>query len=214
MKMILTDQSGKQKHRQLEVFAQEMKDDGNRIILLFKKPKNVKGTALLIHSHYNGINDQWIYLPAFKRTKRIADKSKTSPFMGSEFSYEDLSNIELPMYTYNHIKDEMYKSVLCNIVELTPTYPNSAYSRSIVWVNQEKKRLEMIEYYDNTGRHCKTLTSQDYTLYKNKFWHPKVLTMVNMLNDKKTELILNDLNYETNLNDQIFLVNSLRSLDN
>lgn len=213
LEMILVNKAGKRKTRIMEVFAHEQEDDGDRTILLFKRPRDVQGTALLTHTHYNGINDQWIYLPAFKRTKRIADKSKTSPFMGSEFSYEDLASMELPMYDYQFIKDEQLGTVPCHLIALSPTYPNSAYSRFEVWVNQQEVRIEQIKFYDKNDKHLKTLTSRDYKKYKEKFWHPNTLTMVNHVNGKSTDLIIKNLDYQRPLPDQMFTTGSLRSLD-
>ncbi len=213
LEMILINKSGKKKKRTMKIFAHEQDNDGDHFILLFKRPRDVQGTALLTYTHYNGINDQWIYLPAFKRTKRIADKSKTSPFMGSEFSYEDLNNMELPMYEYRFIKDDSLGDIPCHVVEIIPTYPNSAYSFAEVWVNQHEMRMEKIEFHDKDGVHFKTLTPTDYFKYEEKFWHPDKLTMVNHKNGKMTEFIIHTLDYMMPLRKNMFTTGALRTLD-
>src|SRR5688500_19079610 len=78
---------------------------GDKRLILFDEPGDVRGTAVLTHSHADGSDDQWIFLPAIKRVKRVAGNSRTGPFMGSEFAYEDLASQELAKYTYRYLRD-------------------------------------------------------------------------------------------------------------
>lgn len=211
IKMILKNKSGHSRTRLMKMFGLEVPNDGDKTILLFNDPRDIRGTALLTYTHPNGINEQWIYLPAFKRIKRISDNAKASPFMGSEFSYEDLNSIELPMYTYKYMRDETLEDIPCFVIEIIPAYSNSRYSKQHVWVNQKEFRIEKIDYYDKSEKMLKTLRFIRYQKYQDKFWHPDKLNMVNHQNGKSTDLLLSNIAYRNNLKKTFFLPSSLKN---
>ena len=98
--MILRNRHGQQTSRVLRTRTLEQADDGDKSLIIFDNPGDVKGTAFLSFTHKEGPDDQWLYLPALKRVKRIASGNKSGPFMGSEFAYEDISSQEVEKYGY------------------------------------------------------------------------------------------------------------------
>ena len=96
MKMILIDKRGNKSERDLKQYflESEEEDSGNKSALVFKTPRDISGTALLSHGNLVDDDDQWLYLPALKRVKRISSSNKTGQFVGSEFTYEDLNTQE------------------------------------------------------------------------------------------------------------------------
>ena len=99
MIMTLINANGQKRTRKMSMIILE-KDGGDKSLMTFVSPKDVKGTKFLSYSHINKDDDQWLYLPALKRVKRIASKNKSGSFMGSEFSYEDLSSFDADKYSY------------------------------------------------------------------------------------------------------------------
>ena len=97
MEMILRNRQGEESTRRLRISTLEVKGDGDKGLSVFDEPADVKGTALLTFTHKAGEDDQWLYLPALKRVKRIASANKSGPFMGSEFAYEDVASQEIEM---------------------------------------------------------------------------------------------------------------------
>lgn len=95
MLMLLRNKQGQESIREIKIKSLELQDDGDKSLTIFNKPRDVKGTAFLSFSHPVGADDQWLYLPALKRVKRISSRNKSGPFMGSEFSFEDLSSFEV-----------------------------------------------------------------------------------------------------------------------
>ena len=93
---------------------------GDLSLVIFDTPADVKGTAFLSHTKKAGSDDQWLYLPALKRVKRIASSNQAGPFMGSEFAYEDISSQELEKYTYKYLRNEDYGGLDCFVVEYDP----------------------------------------------------------------------------------------------
>ena len=100
-----------------------------------------------IRSYY----DQWLYLPALKRVKRIASVNKTSSFMGSELAYEDLLSDEVEKFDYRWLRDEACGEDSCFVLERRPRYENSGYSKQVLWMDQSEYRIHGIEYYDLDG---------------------------------------------------------------
>ena len=105
MEMILINAHGDKVERKMDSKIKETNGDGDKSIITFKWPADVKGTKMLTWTHKKGNDDQWLYLPALKRVKRITSRNKTGSFMGSELSYEDLGSQEVEKYTYKYIKD-------------------------------------------------------------------------------------------------------------
>ena len=101
MKMILRTPNGKENTRMIKIKSLEVQTDGDKSLMVFDEPKDVAGTAFLSFSHIDTPDDQWIFLPALKRVKRKASKKKSGSFMGSEFSYEDMSSLKLTNTTSN-----------------------------------------------------------------------------------------------------------------
>ncbi len=106
MTMILKSASGEESRRELTNKIYEEAGDGDKSIIVFNTPRDVKGTAILTHSHKKENDDQWLYLPSIKRIKRISSGNKSGSFMGSEFAYEDLSSQEVEKYTYTFLRKE------------------------------------------------------------------------------------------------------------
>ena len=108
MQMILTNAYGETSERELRNMVLEITEEdlGDWSLIVFDKPRDVDGTALLSHARILDPDDQWMYLPAVKRVKRISSVNKSGPFMGSEFAFEDFSSQEVGKYSYNWLRDE------------------------------------------------------------------------------------------------------------
>jgi outer membrane lipoprotein-sorting protein len=209
LKMILTNKQGQNSERLLENQTLELHDDGDKSLIVFHSPKDVAGTATLTYTHKSTADDQWLYLPALKRVKRISSDNKSGPFMGSEFAYEDLSSQEVEKYKYKFVKEDNINGNKAYIVERYPVDPKSGYTKQVVWYHQENFRIEKTDYYDRKGTLMKTLTFHDYKQYLNKHWRAGELVMENHLSAKKTRLLFENYSFKTGLNDQDFSQNSL-----
>ena len=103
--MILRNAQGEESIRKFNSKTLEVDGDGDKSIFIFEHPRDVEGTAVLTFTHKVGPDDQWLYLPALKRVKRISSDNKSGSFVGSEFAYEDLSSQEIEKYTYKWVED-------------------------------------------------------------------------------------------------------------
>jgi outer membrane lipoprotein-sorting protein len=206
MLMILMNKQGQTSKRNMRLSTLEQKDDGDKSMVVFDRPRDVKGTALLTYTHKSGSDDQWLYLPALKRVKRIASNNQSGPFMGSEFAYEDLSSQEVEKYTWKFIKDDGKHFV----VERVPTYKNSGYKRQTVWFDKEYYRVMKTEFYDRKNSKLKTLVNSGYKQYKSKFWRPAKMEMVNHQTGKSTVLEWTNYKFGNGLKASDFTQNKLK----
>lgn len=211
MFMVLKNSQGEESTRQIRVQTLEMEQDGDKSLSIFDSPRDVKGTAFLTFTHKVGDDDQWLYLPALKRVKRISSSNKSGSFMGSEFSYEDMSSQEVEKYTYRWIRDEVYDGAECFVFERYPVdIKNSGYSREMIWMDKSKYTALKVEYYDRKDSLLKTLTFHAYKQYLGQYWRAGEMKMVNHQNGKSTNLVWTHYKFRTGLKDSDFNENSLK----
>ena len=208
--MVLRDKKGRERTRILRTKTFERMDDGDWSLTIFDQPADVKGTAMLTYSHGLEPDDQWLYLPALKRVKRISSKNRSGPFMGSEFSFEDLSDFELEKYTYRYIGEEPCGELNCFVSEWVPAYEHSGYARIEVWHDQAEYRVQKTVYYDRRNAHLKTLVYEGYTLHDERFWRASSLQMTNHKNGKTTLLYYDDVKFGVGLSERDFDQNALK----
>jgi hypothetical protein len=141
-KMTLIDKNGKQRIRKLKSFSKDFGEETRRI-LFFIEPADVYNTAFLTYDYEQGEkeDDQWLYLPALKKVRRIASSDKSSSFMGSDFSYGDLTKPELDKFDFKLIREETVDAKACWLIECKPRsqeiIDEYGYSKSIVLVRQD-----------------------------------------------------------------------------
>ncbi|HIP82168.1 MAG TPA: outer membrane lipoprotein-sorting protein [Desulfocapsa sulfexigens] len=211
MTMILKNRQGKESKRTIRSKTLEVPGDGDKSLSIFDTPRDVKGTAFLTFSHKKGDDEQWLYLPALKRVKRINSRNKSGSFMGSEFAYEDIASQEVEKYTYKHLREEEYQGTLCFVGESFPVdKKNSGYTKRISWVDTAEYRLLKVEFYDRKKSLLKTLTIEGYQQYLDKYWRADSMNMVNHQTGKSTTLLWNDYKFRTGLTDKDFNSTSLK----
>lgn len=208
--MVLRNKHGQESQRSLRVKVIEVSTDGDKSLFVFDEPRDVKGTALLIHAHRESADDQWLYLPALKRVKRISSSNQSGSFMGSEFAYEDLTPQEVEKFTYRYLRDEACGDLTCTVTERFPVDKKSGYSRQLVWRDKDEFRVWKVEYYDRKNAHLKTLTLENYVQYLDRYWRAGEMTMVNHLTGKSTVLTWTDFKFQTDLDDRDFTRTGLR----
>ncbi|MCJ8318115.1 MAG: outer membrane lipoprotein-sorting protein [Colwellia sp.] len=210
MTMLLRNKQGQESIREIKTKTLELLDDGDKSLTIFNKPRDIKGTSFLSFSHPIANDDQWLYLPSLKRVKRISSRNKSGPFMGSEFSFEDLSSFEVEKYSYNYLGDDTINGLDSFMVEQFPVDENSGYTRRIVWLDKAEYRVQKIEFYDRKNSLLKTLSYSSYQQYLNKFWRADSALMVNHQSGKSTELKWDNYAFKTGLVDGDFNRNTLK----
>jgi len=210
--MTLKNKSGQETIRKLRGIMIEVENDGDKSLVVFDNPTDVKGTASLVYTHKTGSDDQWLYLPALKRIKRISSRNKSGPFMGSEFAFEDMASQEIEKYEHKFIEASKANDEECYLVERYPVDKKSGYKRQQVWFNKGNYRIEKIDYYDRKDQLIKTLTYSGYKSYKDKFWRADKMVMVNHRTGKETVIEYLFHRLDIGLTDNDFSQNSLKNV--
>ncbi len=185
--MDLINAHGDVVNRKMTLEILEGQRDGDKSIASFLWPADVKGTRLLTYTHKKGDDDQWLFMPAIKRIKRINARNKSGSFMGSEFAYEDMSSQEVEKYTYKFLEEAEIDGRTCWKMERYPTDPRSGYTRQVIWNDQEYMNPLRIDYYDRKDELLKTATFTGYTKI-DKWWRVETIEMVNVQTKKKSIL--------------------------
>ncbi|WP_417624422.1 outer membrane lipoprotein-sorting protein [Paremcibacter congregatus] len=214
LKMIMSNAQGQTSIRELRLKNLEVTDEGlgDKSLSIFDRPRDVEGTAFLSHTKVLEADDQWLLLPALGRVKRISSANKSGPFMGSEFAYEDILSPEVAKYSYVYLRDEACGALTCYVIERTPLYENSGYTKQIVWIDQAEYRYMKIAFYDRKDSHLKTLTYSDYQQYLGKYWRAHTFQMDNHQNGKATTLSYSNYVFQTGLDDKDFTSSRLSKM--
>lgn len=207
--MILRNRHGEETTRELRNRTLEVDADGDKTLVIFDTPRDVKGTAFLSYTHKEGNDDQWLYLPALKRVKRISSSNKSGPFVGSEFAYEDIASQEVEKYNWKYIGDEDVDGMTCFIVESYPVDKKSGYTKRIAWVDQAEYRNMKVEFYDKKSELLKTLTYKGYQEYVGQYWRADEMHMTNHQTGKSTILQFGGYEFQTGLDERDFDKNAL-----
>lgn len=206
LQMVLRNAKGQESQRLMTQKVLEVPDEnlGDKSLVVFESPADINGTALLSHTKILDPDDQWLFLPALKRIKRISSKNKSGPFVGSEFAFEDFTGLELNKYSYKFIGTEACGAFTCDVVERTPLYEYSGYTKQISWVDQEVFQVRKVDYYDRKGALLKTLTFEEYREYGVGIWRSHLLRMVNHQTGKSTDLVFSEFQFKTGVSDKDF----------
>ena len=210
MKMTLRSKNGREIERAMRLQVLETGNDGDKTLFIFDQPRDVKGTAFLVHAFKDKPDQQWLYLPALKRVKGISSSNQSGSFMGSEFSYEDLGAVEPEKYQHTYLRDEACGDYECYVLERVPKFKDSGYSRLLIWLDKEALRTREVHYYDRRNEHLKTMIAEDFKLYLDKFWRSRQVTMSNHLTGKSTVLAWEDYEFGTDLDESDFTRTALQ----
>jgi outer membrane lipoprotein-sorting protein len=214
MKMVLRNAAGKEATRMLEQVTLEIPDEdvGDKNLIHFKSPADIRGTALLSHAQIIDPDAQWLFLPSLKRVKRISSANKSGPFVGSEFAFEDITGQELNKFSYRYLKRQPCGALTCDVLERTPKYENSGYTRQVAWIDTTHYQLRKVDFFDRRNAPLKTLEYSDYRVYDGGIWRPHLLTMVNHQTGKSTSLVYEDYAFGLDVTHRDFDKSSLKRL--
>ena len=212
MIMTLKNRAGETSTRHIRMRTLEVEGDGDKSLSIFDEPADVKGTKMLTYSHGLKPDDQWLYLPALKRVKRISSRNKSGPFMGSTYAFEDLGSQEVEKYTYRYLRNEPCGDWDCYVIERYPAYKFSGYTRQIAWIDTEGYRLVKAEFYDRKKALLKTMTSSDFQQFLGHYWRPGKMDMVNHQNGKSTLLEWTNYQFKTGLSERDFRSQTLKRI--
>lgn len=190
--MTLFDAGGDSVRRTYRRMGREDVKDGDRFIIKFLSPAEIKSVAALTHENSGSTDDNWLYLPSNKRVRRISGANNTASFQGTEFTYEDLATLDVSEFEWRFLEETTVQrgeeKVPVYKLAAKPTYKDTGYSRLVVFVHRESWRNEKIDYYDKAGRLLKTRDAVEWHQLHGRFWREKKIDMTNHQTGKRTVL--------------------------
>jgi len=160
MRMILIDKSHKKRIRNLKTYTKDKGEDKLKL-MFFETPADVKNTGFLTYDYEDSSrdDDQWLYLPELQKVKRIASSDKSSSFMGSDFTYSDMTSRNVEDYTYKIMKEVMVNKHKTWQMEVVPktqkTVQETGYTKSIIFVRQDNFVITQALNYIKIGKRLK-----------------------------------------------------------
>lgn len=186
-RMTLTIPGRGQSVREMQIKALEVPGDGDLSLTEFNTPRDLAGTKFLSHSHATKPDDQWLYLPGQGKTRRISSRNKSGAFLGSEFTFEDLSSFKVGKYTYSLEGSGSAGGENCHILSQVPIYEHTGYTAIRVWLDTSHLRPMKAEFLDRRGTHFKTMEFASYKQY-GRYWRAHRVSIVNLTNGRSTEM--------------------------
>jgi hypothetical protein len=200
--------SGQVKERRLANYVLTPPDKLSRTLMRFLAPRDVENTALLTWERQDGDDDQWLYLPATRKAKRIASSGKKNRFMGSDFAYEDLRPENLALHTYRLVGREPVDGQPCFVIDAVPANErhaaDSGYSRRRLWVREDIYLTVKQEYVDKRGRLEKIAFGRRFVNVKASAWRADELEMQDVQAGTRTVLVAERRAVDQGLDDSFF----------
>jgi hypothetical protein len=218
MEMILIDKRGKQRVRQLRTFAKDKGDD-DYSMMFFLSPADVEDTGFLTYDYDDADrdDDQWLYLPALKKTKRIASSDKSGSFMGSDFSYADMTDRPLEKYEYQLLQESEVDGVPVWVIQSTPIddeeIDETGYTKSVQFVRKDNFVVIRAKIWVKKGKRNKYMEVQELEQIDG-IWVPTVMTMTTKKGKNtlhKTILRTSDVKFNQDLSFDSFSVRGLET---
>ncbi len=203
MTMTLINKKGNKRVRNLHQYFIDL-GEVEKKIMFFTAPADVKNTSFMNYSYDEADrnDDQWLYLPALKKVKRISSSSKDNDFMGSDFTYEDMEKRSPERDEHKLIKNETYNGEAVWVVEATPK-EEEQYSKRKVWVSKSKELPLKVEFYDEDGELLKILTVTEVKQIKG-YWIIIKQVMKNVQKNHQTVISLANVKVENGITDSKF----------
>ena len=207
-KMILTNSRGKSRSNAM---VSKSVDGNKKQLIWFLEPKDDKGVSFLKIEHDDKDDEMRMWLPAFKKVRRISSKKKGDAFMGSDLSYEDLSSRNLDENDYNRLDDEVVEGKDCYVLEITPgKEANSSYSKHVSWIEKSSLVGVKEESYDKRGRLKKV---KEFTFQILKDYHViKRVFVKDVQKTHSTEVTFSDVQVDSGIDKNLFQEKNLKRL--
>ena len=213
----LTDKRGKQRVRETRGFR-KLFDDGERTVLFFRSPSNIRDTAILTYDYDEPgrEDDQWLYLPALRKVRRISAANRGDYFLGTDFTYEDIKKgqkVAAEDYHFKTLRRDQLGDRQVLVVEGIPVSEQVAdelgYGRVLMWVDPELWMSRKTEIWDPHSKPLKTIESFDVREIDG-IWTAHRLEVRHLQNDHRTVFTFKDVRYGVDVDDALFTEGALR----
>ena len=162
-RMVITARNGSTSERQIDQYSKDG-PNGARAVIVFQRPANVAGTRFLTMDNASGDSDQWIFLPSLGRVRRIAASESSGSFMGTDFSYDDISLMDrdIALDTHTLLREETLNGNVCYVVQSVPKKSSYQYSKILTWIDKSSSLMYRAEMYNRREELVKVIEMSDF----------------------------------------------------
>jgi outer membrane lipoprotein-sorting protein len=211
-KMILTAKNGTVTERTMDQYSRKDGQGNNRGVIVFQEPASVRGTRFLTMENQGKDNDQWIFLPSLGKVRRIAASEGSGSFIGTDFSYDDISSTDrkTDLDVHKILREEKFRNKDCYVIESTPKNTNYQYSKMIQWIDRGNFVIHKIELYDKRETQLKLLEVLEYREVQGRL-AAMVTKMTTLSDGTSTSLNVVELKYDSPIPDGVFTTRFLET---
>jgi outer membrane lipoprotein-sorting protein len=215
--MAMTDRGGTERVRETKSFRKYFGRE-KRVVIFYLSPANIKDTAFLTYDYPEADrdDDQWLYLPAARKVRRISASDRGDYFLGTDFTYEDIrkeTKVGIEDYSWKTLDEEMIDGHRCFLVEQIPVNEKTAnelgYGKVQSWVDAEIWMVRQAKFWDVAGNPLKTSQFKDIKPIQD-IWTAHQLISENHKTGHKTVFTFKDVDYGRSVKDEIFTEDALR----
>ncbi|MBI4622684.1 MAG: outer membrane lipoprotein-sorting protein [Verrucomicrobia bacterium] len=206
--MTLVTARGEQRVRDLTLLRRNADAGRQKYFLYFHSPADVRGTAFLVGKEPGRDADRWLFIPAINLVQRIAARDAESSFVGSDFSYEDVSGRPLPADSRKLLREESLNGRACYVVESVPK-TRASFTRKLAWIDRANFLPLKEEYFDAQQALFRVFTADEV---RDADGLPTVTrrTMKNVKSGHRTEVVFKQVKYNAGLGEDVFTERALR----
>ncbi len=208
--MKLIDKGGQERIRDLTMLRKNYAEGGGqKYFIYFHQPSDVKDTTFMVYKYTDRDDDRWLFIPAINLVKRIAANDKYSSFVGSDFSYEDVSGRKLKEDSYRLLKEEELNGKGCYVIESLPK-GSAEYTKRISWIDKVSYLPLKEEFYDKQNDLYKQFEALEI---KDINGIPTAIkrVMKNVKTGHRTEVAFQEVEYNLGIEDDLFSERYLRT---
>lgn len=203
--MKLISQNGQERVREMTMLRKNYGESGGeqKYFMYFYQPADVKDMTFMVYKYQAKDADRWLFVPAINMVRRIAAKDKRSSFVGSDFSYEDVSGRNLTEDTHTTVREEKLGNKDCFVIKSSPKTGDSDFSYKLSWIDKASFLPLKEEYYDRRNELYKVFTADEIKDIKA---FPTIIkrVMKNLQNGHRTEVSYTKTDYNIGLEDSLF----------
>lgn len=208
-RMVIAAKDGSTTERVLDQYSSDS-PSGDRTIIVFQKPASVAGTRFLTIEKKGGSDDRWIFLPALGKVRRIAASEGSGNFVGTDFSYDDISSAsrEADADTHAILREESLNGADCYVIESVPKDSGYQYSKMVQWIEKGTKLSRKIELYDRKGALAKLLEILETKDVQGRLT-PTVTKMTTVAEKTSTTINVDIVKYDEKIPESVFTTDYL-----
>ena len=207
--MRLINKAGRERVREMTMLRQDLEDGDQKYFIYFHQPADVRDMTFMVWKYEGRPDDRWLFVPAINLVRRVAANDSRSSFVGSDFTYEDVSGRDVDADTHTLVREETLDDVPCYVVESVPHDDGLEYLRKVSWIDKASFLSLKEEYYDQRGTLYRTYTANGVTEIGG-YQTVTHRTMTDLTKEHRTEVVFESVEYDVGLDDDLFTERSLR----